>query len=93
MTTQSEKDLGLMTVLYDRYQHQRLPRALALKEKVERGETLDDFDTSFLIEVLKGVNEAMPIMERHPKCRKLANNMINLCSEISKKDLENEKKI
>lgn len=93
MTTQAQKDNGLITVLYNRYKHQRLPRTLALKEKVERGETLDDFDTSFLMDVLNGVSDVMPIMERHPECRKLATDMVNLCCEISEKGLENEKKV
>lgn len=91
MNTQIQNDAGLMTVLLQRYQNQRLPRALALKAKVDRGDTLDNFDTSFLMEVLDGVSEIKPILERHPECRKLATSMVSFCNVITEKGLQNEK--
>ena len=39
---------GLATVIVERLEQQRLPRALDLQEKVGRGERLDDFDIAFL---------------------------------------------
>jgi hypothetical protein len=44
----TSKDAGLIQVLAERLETQRLPRALALKEKVDRGATLDEFDIEFL---------------------------------------------
>ena len=41
-------DEGVLTVIVERMQEQRYPRALELKEKVDRGETLEDFDIDFL---------------------------------------------
>ncbi len=40
--TESEKDAGIMAVLLERFEKQRLPRALALKQKVDKGEPLDE---------------------------------------------------
>lgn len=91
MSTQEEKDAGLMAALEERYHKQRLPRVLALKEKVERGEVLDDFDTAFIQEVLDGIREIQPLIHRHHECLALVSNMIKLCNEITARDLENEK--
>lgn len=47
----TSKDAGLIQVLAERMESQRLPRALSLKEKVDQGETLDDFDIKFLEDI------------------------------------------
>ena len=46
--TESSKDTGVKLALIERFKTQRLPRALALKEKVDRGELLSDQDLAFL---------------------------------------------
>ena len=38
------KYAGLIQVLSERIESQPLPRALSIKEQVDRGETLSDFD-------------------------------------------------
>ena len=91
MSTQKQKDAGLISVLLDRYQKYRLPRTLAIKEKVDRGEVLNTFDITFLKQVISGMGEIRPLLERHPECRKLATSMVTLCHEISGKGLENER--
>ena len=91
MKNQRDEDTGLMTVLIARFEQQRLPRALALQEKVAQGESLNHFDITFLKEVSDSVNEIKPLLKRRPECRKLATQMINLCREIAQKGLDNEK--
>lgn len=91
MMNQVQNDTGLMTVLVERFEKQRLPRALALKEKVERGEPLISFDILFLKEVADSVNDLKPLLDRHPECHRLATQMINLCKDIAEKGLLNEK--
>jgi len=89
---QKEKDKGLIMVLLERFNKQRLPRALALKEKVDSGELLDDYDRKYIKELQKDSSEVMLIIERNPEYKDLAANIINLYKQIIEKDIENQKK-
>ena len=89
--TDTSKDAGVMQVLVERLETQRLPRALDLKEKVDRGETLTEFDIQFLDEVFKDAHELRPLLERNPQWQELAAKMFGLYTEIMDKALENEK--
>jgi len=51
MSEESE-DQGIIQVIVDRMEKQRLPIALELQEKVNRGDTLNDLDLEFLDNVL-----------------------------------------
>ena len=89
MTT-SDQDAGLISVLMDRFEKQRLPRALSLKEKVDRGELLDDYDLVFLEEVFADSGKIKPLLDRHPEYQPLAARMLHLYKEITDKALENQ---
>ena len=89
---QNEKDKGVIMVLLERFNKQRLPRALALKEKVDSGELLDDYDHKYIKELQKDSSEVMLIIERNPEYKDLAANIINLYKQIIEKDTENRTK-
>ena len=89
--SESSEDLGVVTVLLQRLETQRLPRALALKAKVDRGELLDDFDLGFLEEVFADTSSIRPFLAQHPEYQGLAARMMNLYKEITDKALQNEK--
>ena len=84
-------DPALIQVLAERLDTQRLPRTLSLKEKVDRGETLTDFDIAYLDEVFADADHIRPLVDRHPEWQELAAKLIRLYHEITAKALENEK--
>ncbi len=88
----SSMDTGLIEVLLERLEKQRLPRLLAIKEKVEGGHSLDDFDVDFLEKSMKDARSFMPIIDRHPEYQSLAAKVMELYKSISEKALEIETK-
>lgn len=87
-----DKDTGTLVVLMERLEKQRLPRILALKEKVDNGTVLDDADLSYLEKVLSDASSLKPLFDRHPEYQTLATQVLNLYKEITEKALQNEKK-
>ena len=90
--TEKSEDAGLIAVLIQRFESERLPRALELKEKVDQGETLNDIDIAFLEQVLEDANKLGPLLERHDEYHKLVAQATSLYKEITDKALENEKR-
>ncbi len=86
----SSNDDGVIAVLLERFNKQRLPRVLKLKEKVDSGEKLDDLDITFLEEVLKDANKVMPLGDRHPEYQDLMTKVVHLYREITEQALKNE---
>jgi hypothetical protein len=85
-------DAGMVQVLLDRLNKQRLPRLLDLKARVDRGEKLGDFDIAHMQEALAGANQLAPLIKRNPEYAPLVAQLIGLYKEIADKALENEQK-
>lgn len=86
-----DNDTGTITVLMERLEKQRLPRILALKEKVDNGEPLDETNLDFLEKVFSDAKYVMPLLERHPEYQSLAMKMLALYKEITEKALQLER--
>jgi hypothetical protein len=69
---------------------QRLPRAVALKDRVDRGQLLNDLDLAFLQEVLEDGRRMASIVEKDERLLDLAGRMLRLYREILDKALQNE---
>jgi hypothetical protein len=87
------KDVGLITTLIKRAVEIRLPRAEALKAKVDAGGVLDDRDLAFLEEILhEAQTVAGPLLQEHPEYHDIGLRLLSLYKEITSKALENEQK-
>ena len=87
----STTDTGLIEVLLERLEKQRLPRLLAINEKVDAGKPLDDMDLEFLESSILDARKAIPLIDRNPEYQQLAAQVMELYKEITDKALRIEK--
>ena len=87
----NSKDEGVILALLQRFNSQRLPRLITLKEKVDKGNVLDDFDIEFMSEVFSDTQMNEQYLHRNPEFKDLMARVIHLYKEIMDKALENEK--
>lgn len=85
------QDAGVIQTLLDRLNSQRLPLALDLKNKVDQGGTLHDYEIKKLEEILTDAQALQPMMDRHPEYQDLVARLLHLYKEILDKAMENEK--
>ena len=88
----SKNDAGVIQVVVERLEKQRLPRALAIKEMVDKGERLGEMDIEFLEGVFRDATQIKPLLDAHPEWHDLASRMMQLYKEITAKALENEER-
>jgi len=85
------QDAGVIQTLLDWLNSQRLPFALSLKEKVDQGGTLSDYDITRLEEVFADTQTIQPMLDRHPEYQDLVARIVHLYKEILDKAMENQK--
>ena len=84
------KEMGVITALAQRMTEERLPKALALKERVDKGGVLNELDLNFLEQVVEDANKILPLMRSNPKVLDIAGRMLELYKEITTRALQNE---
>lgn len=88
----SQDDLGTIQALLERFNKERLPRAIEIKERVDQGECLTDYDIEFLERVFRDSNENRQYYAKFPEYMDIVSNSIHIYEDIMAKALENEQK-
>jgi hypothetical protein len=87
----TESELALIVTALDRLRIQRLPRAQAIKEKVDAGAVLDEFDIAFFEEIFRDANFTRATVDTHPEFQDIVARITHLYHEITERALANER--
>lgn len=86
----SEKELGVVQVVLRRFEQQRLPDLLKIRDKVDRGEAMSDIDISILDNAINEARGSIEFADRHPEFQTLIAEVNHLYKHITDKALENQ---
>ena len=87
---QYPEDEGVIEAVLDRITKFTLPKTLAIKARLDRGEKLSDFDIQFLLQVYERSKRTRKYLSRHPEYELLATELLSLYAEIMREGIENE---
>lgn len=82
---------GVIQALLDRFNQQRLPQLLELKERVDRGEKLNNLDIAHLKQAFSDANHIKSLVDKHPEFQSLVAQVTHLYKQVTDKALDNER--
>lgn len=89
----TNKNEAMIEVLLERMEKHRLPRLIDIKEKLDQGKKLDNYDLEFLEQVISDARDNEHYLEgADEKLKNVFMRIISLYKDITDKALENEKK-
>lgn len=88
--SQQEMDQGEITVLLERFES-LIPILLDVKERVQKGDTLSEFEITELSSMLKHASDIRGLLDRHPELQKIAVQVITLYNDITDAALKSER--
>ena len=87
----TDDDAATIQALLDRLLKFRLPRALAVKQRIDGGERLTDSDIAFLKSALEDAQNGKKFVARNPEVHALGAQIVQLYDDIVRRAVENEK--
>lgn len=82
----------VLAAVMERFEKQRLPRILEIKERVDQGLPLNDFELDFLEDVCRDTLQYKHFVDGHPEFENLYACVAHLYHEIAEAALGNEEK-
>ncbi len=86
----SLKDRGIYMAILLRFEKYTLPRTIEIKEKVEQGEKLEDYDIDFLKKVLSNIQRYKYLIDKNPEFYDIESRAIWMYTQIIDLALKNE---
>jgi len=90
MSTQQIDDTGIIQVILERFEKQRLPRMIEIKQRLDDGNKLNEFELEYLSEAVHDARALLPFLERHPEYEPLLSRVFHYYKIISDEALDNE---
>ncbi len=88
--SQKTAELGVLMAVMKRSYGRRIPRLMRIKEAVDNGEKLTDYQINFLSKALRDAAGMEPHFNRHPELQAIATKTVSLYHDITEQALENE---
>ena len=86
-----QHDTGIIIVLLQDFEQQRLPRIIAMEQRLDNGDNLSEFEIDYLSEALQDTRKILPYLDRHQEYRPLLAKVMHYYKEITNTALSNEK--
>lgn len=83
-------DTGVILVMIQTFERQRLPRIIKIKERLDDGDRLTELEIEYMSEALHDARSLLPYLDRHQEYKPLFARVIHYYKVISDKALANE---
>ena len=83
-------DIGVIQVVLLRLESQRLPRIIEIKQRLDLGNTLNEFEIDYLSQALFDTRAILPYLDKHPEYIALLTSVIHYYKVITDEALGNE---